>query len=93
MVNDMEKKRVAQTIRGMPEDTYAMIYAQKIMDVNDAANALLLMLAGKNASFVSNRAPWRQRRQRAVRQCNKRRVGCGGGGVEVQRDFRALHVG
>ena len=51
MVHDMEKKRVAQTIREMPEDTYAMIKAQKIMDVNDAANALLLMFAGKNASL------------------------------------------
>ena len=35
----------------MPEDTYAMIDAQKIMDVNDAAIALLLTLAGKNASL------------------------------------------
>ena len=51
MVYNMEKKRAAQTIKEMPEDNYAMIDAQKIMDVNDAANALLTMLAGKNASL------------------------------------------
>ena len=51
MVYDMEKKRVAQTIREMPEDTYAMIDAQKIMEVNDAANALMTMLDSKNASL------------------------------------------
>ena len=51
MVYDMEKKKVAQKIREMPEDNFAMIDAQKIMDVNDAANALLLMLYGKNASL------------------------------------------
>ena len=47
MVFDMERKRVSQTIRERPEDEYAMIDAQKMMDVNDAANALQLMLDGK----------------------------------------------
>ena len=47
MVFDMEKKRVAQKIREMPRDDYAMIDAQRMMDVNDAANSLQLMLDGK----------------------------------------------
>ena len=47
MVFDMEKKRVAQKMREMPRDDYAMIDAQNMMDVNDAANALQLMLDGK----------------------------------------------
>jgi len=47
MVFDMERKRVYQTIRERPEDEYAMIDAQKMMDVNDAANAMQLMLDGK----------------------------------------------
>jgi hypothetical protein len=47
MVFDMEKKRVSQTIRERPEDEYALIDAQKMADVNDAANALQLMLDGK----------------------------------------------
>ena len=55
MVFDMEKKRVAQKIREMPRDDYAMIDAQK-MDVNDAANALQLMLDGKlgNVSVMAH---------------------------------------
>ena len=44
MVFDIEKMRVAHKIREMPQDEYAMIYAQKIMDVADAANSLRLML-------------------------------------------------
>ena len=47
MVYDMEKKRVAQTIREMPEDNYAMIDARKMMDANDAVNAMQSMLNGK----------------------------------------------
>jgi hypothetical protein len=47
MVFDMERKRVSHTIRERPEDEYAMIDAQKMMDVNDATNALQLMLDGK----------------------------------------------
>jgi hypothetical protein len=47
MVFDMERKRVSQTIRERPEDEYALIDAQKMADVNDAANAMQLMLEGK----------------------------------------------
>ena len=47
MVFNMEKKRVAQTIREMSRDDYAIIDAQKMMDANDAANALRSMLDGK----------------------------------------------
>ena len=39
MVFNMEKRRVAQKIREMPEDDYALIDAQKMMDANDAVNA------------------------------------------------------
>ena len=45
MVFDLEKKRVAQQVREMLRDDYAMIDAQRMMDVNDAANSLQLMLA------------------------------------------------
>ena len=56
MVFDMEKKRVSQTIRERPEDEYALIDAQKMADVNDAANALQLMLDGKlgNVSLMTH---------------------------------------
>ena len=56
MVFDMEKKRVAQKAREMPQDEYAMIDAQKIMDVADAANSLRLMLDGKigNLSVIAH---------------------------------------
>ena len=47
MVFNMEKKRVAQQIREMPEDDYALIDAQKMMDANDAVNATQSMLNGK----------------------------------------------
>ena len=47
MVLNMEKKRVAQTIREMPRDDYALIDAQKMMDANDAVNATLSLLTGK----------------------------------------------
>ena len=47
MVFNMEKKRVAQRIRQMPRDDYALIDAQKMMDANDAANAMQSMLNGK----------------------------------------------
>jgi len=47
MVFNMEKKRVAQKIREMPEDDYALIDAQKMMDANDAVNATQSMLDGK----------------------------------------------
>ena len=47
MVFNMEKKRVAQTIREMPRDDYALIDAQKMMDANDAVNATQSMLNGK----------------------------------------------
>ena len=47
MVLNVENKRVAQKKREMPRDDYAMIDAQKMTDVNDAANALQLMLDGK----------------------------------------------
>ncbi|MFM7979885.1 MAG: hypothetical protein ACKPKO_11270 [Candidatus Fonsibacter sp.] len=40
----MEEKRVAQKMREMPHDDYAMIDAQNLMDVNDATNAMQLML-------------------------------------------------
>ena len=55
MVFDMEKKRVAQQIREMPQDDYAMIDAQKIMDVADAANSLRLRIDGKigNLSVIT----------------------------------------
>ena len=51
MVVDMERKRVSQTIREKPEDQYALIDAQKMLDVIDATNALRLMLDGKLASL------------------------------------------
>ena len=56
MVFDVEKKRVAQKAREMPQDEYAMIGAQKIMDVADAANSLRLMLDGKicNLSVIAH---------------------------------------
>jgi hypothetical protein len=56
MVFDREKKRVAQKIREMPRDDYAMIDAQKMMGVNDAANSLQLMLNGKlgNVSVMAH---------------------------------------
>ena len=47
MVFNMEKKRVAHTIRDMPRDDYALIDAQKMMDANDAVNAMQSMLDGK----------------------------------------------
>ena len=51
----MEKKRVAQKAREMPQDEYAMIDAQKIMDAADAANSLRLMRDGKigNLSVIA----------------------------------------
>ena len=49
MVVGMERKRVSHTIRGKPEDQYALIDAQKMLDVIDATNALRLMLDGKLA--------------------------------------------
>ncbi|MFM7990221.1 MAG: hypothetical protein ACKPKO_63990, partial [Candidatus Fonsibacter sp.] len=56
MVLSIEKKRVAQRIREMPRDDYAMIYAQKLMDVNAAANAMQLMLGAKlgNVSVMTH---------------------------------------
>ena len=51
MVMDMERKRVSQTIREKPEDTYALIDSQKMLDVIDATNQLRLMLDGKLASL------------------------------------------
>ena len=51
MVMDMERKRVSQTIRERPEDTYALIDSQKMLDVIDATNSLRLMLDGKLASL------------------------------------------
>ena len=51
MVMDMERKRVSQTIREKPEDTYALIDSQKMLDVIDATNSLRLMLDGKLASL------------------------------------------
>ncbi|MFM7984413.1 MAG: hypothetical protein ACKPKO_34320 [Candidatus Fonsibacter sp.] len=47
MVFNMEKKRVAPNIREMPRDDYVMIDAQNMMDVNDAANSMRLMLDAK----------------------------------------------
>ena len=44
MVVNMERKRVSQTIKEKPEDQYALIDAQKLLDVIDATNALRLML-------------------------------------------------
>ena len=52
VVFDMERKRVSQTIREKPEDQYALIDAQKMLDVIDATNALRLMLDGKLASLL-----------------------------------------
>ena len=49
MALNLENKQVAQKIREMPRDPCAMIDAQKMMDVNDAANALKLMLDGTYA--------------------------------------------
>ena len=56
IIFDMEKKQVAQKILEMPRDDYAMIYAQWMMDVNDAANALQLVLDGKlgNVSVMAH---------------------------------------
>ncbi|MFM7981967.1 MAG: hypothetical protein ACKPKO_21880 [Candidatus Fonsibacter sp.] len=51
MVFDMETKRVAQNIREMPKDSYAMIDAQKIMEATDAANSMRLMLDGKSGGL------------------------------------------
>jgi hypothetical protein len=51
MVVDMERKRVSQTIREKPEDQYALIDKQKMLEVIDATNALRLMLDGKLASL------------------------------------------
>ncbi|MFM7982432.1 MAG: hypothetical protein ACKPKO_24235, partial [Candidatus Fonsibacter sp.] len=51
MVFDIEKKRVAHTIGEMPNDNYAMIIAQKIMEATDAANSLRLMFDGKSGSL------------------------------------------
>ena len=47
MVFNMEKKRVAQTLREMPRDDYALIDAQQMMDANDAVSATQSMLDGK----------------------------------------------
>ena len=44
MVLNMENNRVAQTIRGMPQDKYAMTGAQKIMEAHDAVNAMRFIL-------------------------------------------------
>ena len=91
MVFNMEKKRVAQTIKEMPRDDYALIDAQKMMDVSDAANALRLMLDGKYGH-------WSLMMHHALKLNNNhfgnptRIVGCGRGGVEVQRPFRSLQV-
>ncbi|MFM7980227.1 MAG: hypothetical protein ACKPKO_13010, partial [Candidatus Fonsibacter sp.] len=51
MVMDMERKMVGQTISGKPEDRYALIDSQKMLDVIDATNSLRLMLDGKLASL------------------------------------------
>ena len=52
----MKKNMVTQKIREMPRDDYAMIDAQKMMDANDAANALQIMLGGKigNLSLMTH---------------------------------------
>ena len=42
MVMDMERKRVSQTAREKPEDTYALIDPQKMPDITDATNSLRL---------------------------------------------------
>ncbi len=56
IVFNVEKKSVAPRIREMPRDDYAMIDAQRMMDVKDAANALLLMLDSKlgNVSLMAH---------------------------------------
>ena len=92
MVFGMEKKRVSQTIRERPEDEYAMIDAQKMMDVNDAANALQLMLDGKlgNLSVMADNGMSVDSTQFGY--AAKRRLGGGGRGGQVQRDLRAFHV-
>ena len=83
MVFSMEKKRVAQTIREMPRDDYALIDAQKMMDANDAVNAMQSMLEGRFRTTVDTYPPWRQDRQPPVRKRSKGRMGGGVGGVEV----------
>ena len=49
LVFDLERKRVSQMIREKPQDQYALIDAQQMLDVIDAMNALRLMLDGKRA--------------------------------------------
>ena len=52
----MEKKRAAHKMREMSRDDYALILAQKMMDTNDAANAMQLMLDAKfgNLSLMAH---------------------------------------
>ncbi len=91
MVFNMERKRVAQKIREMPRDDYAMIDAQRMMDVSDAANSLQLMLDGKlgNLSVMAHHGMSVDNTQFGYDA--KIRLGGGGRGGQVQRDLRALH--
>ncbi len=56
MVFNMENKRTVHKIREMPRGDCAMIDAQKLMGVNDAANAMQLMLDAKlgNVSVMTH---------------------------------------
>ena len=59
MVFDMEKKRVAQPIRDMPKDNYAMIDAQMLTDVNDAPQRHATDAGRQARQCVHDDAPWR----------------------------------
>ena len=63
-------------------DDYAMIDAQRMMDVNDAANSLQLMLDGKlgNLSVMARHGMSVDNTQFG---CGERRLGGGGRGGQV----------
>ena len=91
MVFNVEKKRVAQQIRKMPRDDYAMIDAQRMMDVNDAANFAATFARRQARQPISDGAPRHEHRQHTVRLRGERRLGRGSRGGQVQLDLSALH--